>query len=482
MMKKGSITVYLCLLLGVFLLVFQVIYQSVKLAGARTQLAAGAQQSLYSIFAQYDRELLENYDLFFFDAGFGSGKLRQDLLCDEISRGAKAAAEGAGKNDIWGISVKGTGLTGYTLATDRQGEAFRRQAVEAMKGILGSQGIRRLLSLVENGEADIDGQERIKKEGEEALEDYDQGKEQAQKELEEQSEEGIEPEIPEEPVENPIEVIRKLWDMGVLSLVVKNTEHISGAELDREALVSGRKLNQGFGLQKLPEEAGFTDKLLFQEYLLEHLDCYTDEGSGEGARYQLEYIIKGKEEDKENLKGVVDQLLLMREAANFTYLLTSGVRRAEAAGMSTAIAMSFGIPIAEGLIRKALQVCWAFGESVLDVRTLLEGGRVPLVKTDASWQLGVDQLIHLLDGLDSFRRDGQGGLDYRGYLRLLLLAVNQEKQVLRGMDMVEYRIRGQEGKEGFRLDCCISELQADLEAGAGLMEFHVARGYGYGEE
>ena len=277
-------------------------------------------------------------------------------------------------------------------------------------------------------------------------------------------------------------MIRKIWKMGVLGLVIKNTEVISQQILEKSKMVSGRSLNQGFGLQKLPQEGNMTDKLLFQEYLLKHLDCYTDDNSAEGVQYQLEYIIQGKDGDMENLKGVANQLLLIREASNFTYLLTSPSRRAEAAAMSSAIALSFGIPIAEGLVRKALQVCWAFGESILDVRTLMEGGQVPLIKSDSSWQLQLEQLIHLLEGLDGFRKNNQQGLTYRDYLRLLLLSVSQEKQVMRGMDMVEYQVRCREGKENFRLDCCIAEIQACLEVRIGAMSFYADRGYGYGEE
>lgn len=187
MTRKGSITVYLCLLLSVFLVIFQVIYQSVRLAGARAQVAAGMQQSLYSLFAQYDQVLLEEYDLFFLDGSFGKNELRQDLLCDQVLEGVRAAAEpkSGGKKDIWGISLEKAGLTGYTLATDRQGEAFRKQAVEAARSSLGSQGIRRLFALVESGKETMKRQEGIKQEGEKALEDYDQGKEQAEKDQKE---------------------------------------------------------------------------------------------------------------------------------------------------------------------------------------------------------------------------------------------------------------------------------------------------------
>ena len=43
----------------------------------------------------------------------------------------------------------------------------------------------------------------------------------------------------------------------------------------------------------------------------------------EGAllTYQIEYILSGKSSDLENLRTVVNRLLILREAANFVYLI-----------------------------------------------------------------------------------------------------------------------------------------------------------------
>lgn len=39
--------------------------------------------------------------------------------------------------------------------------------------------------------------------------------------------------------------------------------------------------------------------------------------------YQCEYVLAGKNEDRENLKSVLERLLLLRFGMNFTYLLSS---------------------------------------------------------------------------------------------------------------------------------------------------------------
>ena len=67
MKKSGSITVFTSLFLAVFLLVFQVLLQSVQIAGGRVQAEAGVEEGLYSVFAGYDRELLERYHVFMVD-------------------------------------------------------------------------------------------------------------------------------------------------------------------------------------------------------------------------------------------------------------------------------------------------------------------------------------------------------------------------------------------------------------------------------
>ena len=67
MKKSGSITVFTSLFLAVFLLVFQVLLQSVQIGGGRVQAETGVEEGLYSVFAGYDRELLERYHVFMVD-------------------------------------------------------------------------------------------------------------------------------------------------------------------------------------------------------------------------------------------------------------------------------------------------------------------------------------------------------------------------------------------------------------------------------
>ena len=49
--------------------------ESVRMASARTQILNSMDIGLYSVFGQYDRKLLEEYDLFALDGSMGGGSL-----------------------------------------------------------------------------------------------------------------------------------------------------------------------------------------------------------------------------------------------------------------------------------------------------------------------------------------------------------------------------------------------------------------------
>ena len=50
--------------------------ESVKMMCARTQIANSADVGMYSLFAQYDRYLLDRYGLFYLDASYGADGLQ----------------------------------------------------------------------------------------------------------------------------------------------------------------------------------------------------------------------------------------------------------------------------------------------------------------------------------------------------------------------------------------------------------------------
>ena len=62
--KKASITVFLALILSLLLSLICTSIQSVRMASSRMQILNSMDIGLYSLFGQYDRKLLEDYELF----------------------------------------------------------------------------------------------------------------------------------------------------------------------------------------------------------------------------------------------------------------------------------------------------------------------------------------------------------------------------------------------------------------------------------
>ena len=144
---KGSITVFLSLMLVVMLTVIQISFFCVKTAAGRAQLANASDQAMVSLFAQYDRDVFEKYDLFVINAGYDSGSLQMGKLLDRFEDAAdyilnpnKDLLICNGRNLI-NVSLESTAVTGYTLASEQNGYVLADQAIQYMKKTSALQGL-----------------------------------------------------------------------------------------------------------------------------------------------------------------------------------------------------------------------------------------------------------------------------------------------------------------------------------------------------
>ena len=92
--------------------------------------------------------------------------------------------------------------------------------------------------------------------------------------------------------------------------------------------------------------------------------------------------------------------------------------------MALVICAAIGFPALEGIVSLALQAAWAFGDSLLDVRQLLTGGKVPLVKTGDTWMVSLHQLAKITELLKNSRAVEQKGMTYQEYLGILLISAS----------------------------------------------------------
>ena len=489
MVKRGSITVFLALILSLVTALVCTGIESVRMAAARTQILNGADIGLYSLFGQFDREMLKDYDLFLLDGSCGQGSLDLASVYDNFSSYMKPVL----KQNSQKLSVVQGGFSAYRLLTDEGGEPFYNQVVQYMKETLGSQGVSLLLDKMKDRKEKTEQAEQAGEQAEngDIIENYDAEMEENNRKNEEalaeaeknpeggELEDGDNVTAPPQKVVNPISIIRRIRKMGILELVIPGNKGVYDGQVQAGTLLSRREKQKGMPMYE-PEktDTSYTSQILFQQYLMEKLGNYSAPEKG-ALKYQTEYILGGKTGDIENLKSVAGRLLLIREGVNMVHLVSDGTKRAQAAGLGSAIASAFLIPPATGVIEAAILLCWAFGESILDVRELFDGGKVPLVKSTADWQLSLENLPELLNGLDSVRRGSEDGMSYEDYLQVLLLGVSREEKITRAMDMIELCVR-EKGRKNFRMDSCIvaAEISVDVKANKRKV-FNVTRAYGY---
>ena len=486
--ERGSITLFLALILSLLLSLVCISIESVRMASARTQILNSMDIGLYSVFGQYDRKLLEEYDLFALDGSMGGGQLNLAKICDNLESYMKPVL----KQNSQKLELHQSGLTGYRLLTDECGEVFYQQIVQYMQETLGSQGVQLLLNKMSDRErkteeADLKAKQaetggsidRYDSEMDQASQKSRQAAQEAENRQQQEGQISTQPAPTQPQTDNPISIIKRIMKMGILELVLPPGREISTRTVSKDTMVSGRQLQQGMEMPDgVTADSSYTSGVLFQQYLMNHLGNYTDP-SKESLAYQMEYVFGGRDNDIDNLKFVASKLLFIREGVNFACLMADNVKRTEAQALAAAIASGFLVPPAAVVIESALLLCWAFAESVLDVRELFAGGKIPLVKTSADWQISLSNLSSLMEGLDSMRKNNEHGLSYEDYLQVLILPVSKEKKVMRAMDMIEDAIR-KKGRVNFYMDSCVVALEAFAEVKANRKkEFQVIRQYCY---
>jgi hypothetical protein len=156
----------------------------------------------------------------------------------------------------------------------------------------------------------------------------------------------------------------------------------------------------------------------------------------------------------------VKKLLFLRFVPNYAYIQTDSEMRAEAEAAALTLCTLLAVPAITEAAAQGILLAWAYGESIMDLRSLLKGHRVPPVKSKESWQLQLSKLLTL--GTEEDRSEGRddiGGLAYQEYLRILLFLEKKEDAAMRALGIIEQNLRRIHGQAYFRADLCVSRLE-----------------------
>lgn len=451
---------YLALCLTLIVSIYLVMIEGARRNGGRLEAACAAEIGMQSILAEYHRELFEQYNLFAIDSSYGSevsGRRKTEAhLLYYINNNLHVNDTGLScyfVKDFFGLTAVDAELAGISVLTDQKGAVFRRCAIDAVKDDVGMgflESVREWTRVIEINSFECADMESQKAKMDSSLEAYN----------------GMEVQISEEEcveidLENPAGHLDSKIKKGILSLVLEDTETISGRRLETDTLFARRAATGHVtcGNMTVNSADGFTERFLFQEYLLRYMSHYGD-GDEEGAlEYQIEYLLAGKDNDAENLKSIVNRLYAIREAANVLYLLSDEEKNAEIRALAVLLCGIFPVPGLVQLMEGIILFGWASAESLYDVKTLLAGGRIPLMKNTASWHYSLE---NALSGENTDWKTDGDGLSYEDYLRVLLMLTNLETLTARAMNMVEADIRRTPGNSAFRLDACYDRLEAEI--------------------
>lgn len=477
--RNGHITVFLSLILTLILSVVCTTIESARLQGAHMQLQNITDMGIYSAFGEYNRDLLELYDLFFIDMGYGTkdssmervnARIKEYLQYNtNVDKGLPTSF--LRRADMWRANIESVATDQYVLATDHKGKAYYSQAVSYMKDKLGMDVAKKLLAQYDHGILDAkESFENAQEESNNKEQSLESEKQDYQEKYNAALEEanGDESKVVwEKPTKasNPVDTIKTLKSSPILGLVMEDDSSLSHKKIKHlNQVPSKRELKKGNGTFQGEKKNGLSDAI-FNEYLFEKFPNFLSDRKDDldTINYQAEYILCGKDSDKANLQGTVNKLLLIREGINFAYLSTNRVKDAEAFSLAMAIVGYLGVPFAE-ILKYAILLAWAFAESLIEVRMLLQGKKVALLKNDNNWNLGLSNLANVSNLLDCGKEDRKG-IDYEGYLKILIFFESRNKKVLRSLDMIELTIRAK--NKNFRVDNCTQGFTTSIQYNIG---------------
>ncbi len=402
---KGEITLFLSMVFVLLLSFIGGMLQSASIHVTKSMKRADTKLALESVFAEYETQILEEYDIF----------VKSDADEQTLSR------------RLWFYGAKNMEhqIQKIKLLTDSNGQAFYEQAVRSMGG--------------EHFEIETISEEDWQDEEREVHENLDTMLGEGGQSL---------------PADNnPLETTKHLKESNFLKLILPESQKLSEGYINLDDLPSHRTLRKGTTDYQNVSTDGITQKFLFSEYLGKHFPSFVENKTGEVLSYELEYLLVGEESDQENLESTMKKILTIRTGINYAYLLTAQAKQAEAEAMAATLCSLLTVPEITSVVKQAILFAWAYGEGIQDLRVLAKGKKVPTTKTDETWQLSLEGLLKLgTEQDDNTTKESQSGMDYKSYVKALVLTENTENLCNRALDLIELNT-------GVRLDNCVTAVQ-----------------------
>lgn len=279
---------------------------------------------------------------------------------------------------------------------------------------------------------------------------------------------------------NVLEKISKMASKDLLDLTLPEDVKPSVQKMDMSEFPSGGGEGYEAGI-RLSEAGELAERALISEYAAAHfLKFQAEEGEEDRNRllYEQEYLLNGKKRDRDNLHQMVKKLIGIREGMNLLSILGDSEKRSEARLLAASLTGAASATPITDIVAFFIMGVWAFAESVEDVRTLLRGERVPLIKDSSDWKLDLDELFHFVDNQEEIHDSGgKTGLDYSQYLKGFFLIQDPAQRNERMLDMMQYNLSRKQ--KSFRMKRCAVGMDVECTASGAAFDIRKNAKYRY---
>lgn len=479
---KGSVTVFAALSLMLITSFLFALLEAGRVHMLEAYTDMTSELALESVCAEYQPALWEEYHLLCLDGAYGGETFSMEYV-DNILR--QRIDENLSREDVRGtlFAAKAAKVEAeeYQLLTDEEGSVFLNRIAVYMKENFPLEAAEFLYKTYAQG-GKIEEEAPVEDSIENAQKAIIEARENQKKEMDTSDERTVSggtemsdaagmPDKKEmsgtsetvEVKENPLEIAMALKQNAILGMVVENVENISTKQVNLARSLLNRRCQMGNSPVKT--DVGWQEKVLVLEYLSQYYGDYTSPLEGQGGHslsYETEYVLCGKETDRANLEGAVKRLMRLRETANAVHIVEDRGKMNEARLLADALAGFTGNPAIIKVVQIGIVGAWAYMESILDVRALLQGDKIALMKSKEEWTLQPGHLMEAFEGAVKAKQC-EDGLTYPVYLKLFLFRQRDKLLAYRMMDVMEWNMQLKSGQSHCRMDHMICQMRYRME-------------------
>ena len=464
-MVKGSLSVFFSMIMVAVMGLIFVMSECIRVYELQSFAQQYTDMAVESAFSEYNPYLWTNYKILAIDLGYGSENIGPGIMAQKTMDYCKYNSSVETGVNYSRLNVEDCSVNTYSLLTDNKGNGVIALGVKATEEGLVAQiidGIQDHVDSVNNIEK-IPVEEKISK-GKKSLSEAKDAVRKAKAEAAEDNNPETNPDSypePEEVEDNPLEafdVLKEAFSCGILSTVT-DVGKVSNEAVDIEKMPSHRQLHTGTMETKASDKV--IDKVLFINYLLTNYSYYGNDLKHDGLSYEVEYLLSGKETDTQCLAYVVEQILLVREAANYATIMQNPAMVAQVTAMAETLAGFTMNPAIVEVVKYAVIGAWAYAEAILDLRLILSGGKVSPIKNLDQWTSDVWHLSSV--GNVNFKaKDCRYGTGYKEYLMAFLAIRSNNTLSMRALDVMENALNSTEDYAYTKVDNMLWSAKIEL--------------------